>query len=1071
MLSSVCVSSFRGRKGGSKSCAKACASADMTCPSDSERIVINCGGVRHETYRSTLRTLPGTRLSWLTEPDACSNFDYDPKSDEFFFDRHPSTFAFILNYYRTGKLHCPGDVCGPLFEEELAFWGIDETDVEACCWMNYRQHRDAEEALDSFETPEPDAPEDEAAALAGGGGGGGADGDLKRLCLHEDGGKPSWWSVWQPRVWALFEDPYSSKYARYVAFGSLFFILISISTFCLETHEAFNTIYNRTENVTVGNVTHEEVVFEVVTDSWLTYVEGVCVIWFTIEVFTRVIFCPDKAEFFKSSLNIIDFVAILPFYLEVALSGLSSKAAKDVLGFLRVVRFVRILRIFKLTRHFVGLRVLGHTLRASTNEFLLLIIFLALGVLIFATMIYYAERIGADPGDPTASAHTSFKNIPIGFWWAVVTMTTLGYGDMYPETWSGMLVGALCALAGVLTIAMPVPVIVNNFGMYYSLAMAKQKLPKKKNKHIPRAPQPGSPNYCKPDALAMATASPHRIMGNVLGGSIAGDCPLAQEEIIEINRAGTTSLERQKLRQALGGQVVLPDDWETTAEVIRETGRKVLGVSSGRRKEDKETWWWNEEVQDRIQRKRLAKKKWDMDRTEENRQEYKELQRRVKREVSKAKQKAYEELYTRLDTREGQKDLYRLARQRDRDGKDVQQVRVIKDRDGRVLTSEESVQRRWKEYFEELMNEENEREKRVEEVNSVEQKVDKIRKDEVRKALKRMKSGKAVGPDDIPVEVWKCLGEAAVEFLTSLFNRVLENLEKAYDRVPREELWYCMRKSGVAEKYVRVVQDMYERSRTVVRCAVGQTEEFNVEVGLHQGSALRPFLFALVMDQLSEEVRQESPWTMMFADDIVICSESREQVEENLERWRFALERRGMKVSRNSKQNGDAANAALANEDCPTIDQVLGPDDRSPATGTGRYPHDRACFLLSAGEFRTTDSNVRKGTRNTYTPVHLQHMLHTTVQVSYVGYASRFLTLVLENLHNLVYLRVLLSIRFNSGRVAAGYEKSRSLNNISGMTGAPLRLTPITPINNAPYEPYDSPGPLRRCRSPIPSIL
>ncbi|KAK3525621.1 hypothetical protein QTP70_001440 [Hemibagrus guttatus] len=290
--------------------------------------------------------------------------------------------------------------------------------------------------------------------------------------------------------------------------------------------------------------------------------------------------------------------------------------------------------------------------------------------------------------------------------------------------------------------------------------------------------------------------------------------------------------KRQKFRQALGGQVVLPDDWETTAEVIRETGRK-----------------------DSIQRKRLAKKKWDMDRSEENRQEYKELQRRVKREVSKAKQKAYDELYTRLDTREGEKDLYR------------------------VLTSEESVQRRWKEYFEELMNEENEREKRVEGVNSVEQKVDKIRKDEVRKALKRMKSGKAVGPDDIPVEIWKCLGEAAVEFLTSLFNRVLENLEKAYDRVPREELWYCMRKSGVAEKYVRVVQDMYERSRTVVRCAVGQTEEFKVEVGLHQRSALSPFLFAMVMDQLSEEVRQESPWTMMFADDIVICSEIREQVE------------------------------------------------------------------------------------------------------------------------------------------------------------------------------------------------
>ncbi|KAK3550574.1 hypothetical protein QTP70_000047 [Hemibagrus guttatus] len=307
---------------------------------------------------------------------------------------------------------------------------------------------------------------------------------------------------------------------------------------------------------------------------------------------------------------------------------------------------------------------------------------------------------------------------------------------------------------------------------------------------------------------------------------------------------------RQKLRQALGGQIVLPDDWETTAEVIRETGRKVLGVSSGRR---------TVLVQDSIQRKRLAKKKWDMDRTEENRREYKELQCRVKREVSKAKQKAYDELYTRLDTREGEKDLYRLARQRDRDGKDVQQVRVIKDRDGRVLTSEESVQRRWKEYFEELMNEENEREKRVEGVNSMEQKVNKIRKDEVRKALKRMKSGKAVGPDDIPVEVWKCLGEAAVE-LTSLFNRVLKILEKAYDRVPREELWYCMRKSGVAEKYVRVVQDMYERSRTVVRCAVGQTEEFKVEPAL-SSLALGFLSRKLMCSQIEDLTSMPLGWT------------------------------------------------------------------------------------------------------------------------------------------------------------------------------------------------------------------
>ena len=87
-----------------------------------------------------------------------------------------------------------------------------------------------------------------------------------------------------------------------------------------------------------------------------------------------------------------------------------------------------------------------------------------------------------------------------------------------------------------------------------------------------------------------------------------------------------------------------------------------------------------------------------------------------------------------------------------------------------------------------------------------------------------------------------------------------------------------LRESGVVEKYVRVLQDMYESCKTVVRCAVGVTEKFKVEVGLHQGSVLSPFLFSMVIDRLTDEVRQESPWTM--TDGIVICSEIWEQVEE-----------------------------------------------------------------------------------------------------------------------------------------------------------------------------------------------
>ena len=83
---------------------------------------------------------------------------------------------------------------------------------------------------------------------------------------------------------------------------------------------------------------------------------------------------------------------------------------------------------------------------------------------------------------------------------------------------------------------------------------------------------------------------------------------------------------------------------------------------------------------------------------------------------------------------------------------------------------------------------------------------------------------------------------------------VFVDLEKTYNRVSREELCYCMRKSEMVEKYVQFVPDMYEGSKTVVRCAVGTTESFKVKVRL-QGSALSLFLFAVIMDRLTDEVR------------------------------------------------------------------------------------------------------------------------------------------------------------------------------------------------------------------------
>ncbi len=97
-------------------------------------------------------------------------------------------------------------------------------------------------------------------------------------------------------------------------------------------------------------------------------------------------------------------------------------------------------------------------------------------------------------------------------------------------------------------------------------------------------------------------------------------------------------------------------------------------------------------------------------------------------------------------------------------------------------------------------------------------------------------------------------------------HRVFIDLEKAFDRVPREELWNCLRLKGIPENYVRIIQDMYKDCRTQVRCAGGLSDSFEVKVGVHQGSALSPLIFIIIMDCLTDAVRRETPWDMMFTE-------------------------------------------------------------------------------------------------------------------------------------------------------------------------------------------------------------
>ena len=131
--------------------------------------------------------------------------------------------------------------------------------------------------------------------------------------------------------------------------------------------------------------------------------------------------------------------------------------------------------------------------------------------------------------------------------------------------------------------------------------------------------------------------------------------------------------------------------------------------------------------------------------------------------------------------------MFKIAKQRNRRSKDVQQVRVIKSKTGEILIEEEKVKQRWKEYFDNLLNHENPRERRETRTEERERDVEDISGEEVRTGLKTMKKGKAQKPDDIPVEAWIALGNRGVEFLVNVFNRLLRE-KKISDKWRRSVL-------------------------------------------------------------------------------------------------------------------------------------------------------------------------------------------------------------------------------------------------------------------------------------------
>jgi len=376
------------------------------------RIVIIVGGYRYETLECTLAAFPDTLLGDPTKRDDY----YDPISGAFIFFRDPLSFDAILFYYQSkGILAKPMNIEREVFEREVEFFEITS---------HFDKRHQYEQELLEEQAIEPEMP---------------------KACVKKF-------------FWTVFEYPQSSRLASLVGFFSTAMILLSVATLCLETMPALKRPYTEMiVNATGGNKTVRKYGF----DHWHA-IESFSITWFTFEYIMRLFSAPRFFGFAFSSLGLVDLVAITPYYIALVVQQRSTERnINNSFGIMKLLRLLRIIRVFKLARYNEGLRILMTTIYESSAHLKSLLIVIIIMAVFFATIVFYTEAF-------LAGAST-FCSIPDTLWYTIITMTTVGYGDVYPETAAGRFCGALCGIFGVMLFCLPSPVLVNKFIECYYL--------------------------------------------------------------------------------------------------------------------------------------------------------------------------------------------------------------------------------------------------------------------------------------------------------------------------------------------------------------------------------------------------------------------------------------------------------------------------------------------------------------------------------------------------------------------------------------------------------------------------